>query len=120
MSDEKINSVNASNYNITPEVSYYDSKTIEKFKGSCLKQYKVTHNHGTIVNIYIVYEIRKNYNISSHPPFSLTKHVHIDQYKYSGHGIGFDRKVRFSVGNEFGKNCINFGVDMSSSVHVDN
>ena len=23
----------------------------------------------------------------------LTKHVDVDQYKYSGYGIGFDRKV---------------------------
>ena len=41
-------------------------------------------------------------------------------YKYSGYGIGFDRKGGFSVGNWFGRNCILFGVDMSSSVHVDN
>ena len=41
-------------------------------------------------------------------------------YKYSGYGIGFDRKGKFSVGNGFGRNCIILGVDMSSSVHVDN
>ena len=50
----------------------------------------------------------------------LTKHTDIDQYKYSGYGIRFDRKGTFSVGNRFGRNCIIFGVDMSSSVHVDN
>ena len=50
---------------------------------------------------------------------SLTKHADIDQYKYSGYGTGFDRKVEFSFGNGFGRNCIIFGVDMSSSVHVD-
>ena len=31
----------------------------------------------------------------------------------------FDRKGKSSVGNGFGRNCIIFGVDMSSSVHVD-
>ena len=31
-----------------------------------------------------------------------------------------DRKGAFSFGNGFGRNCIIFGVDMSSSVHVDN
>ena len=51
---------------------------------------------------------------------SLTKHPDIDQYKYSGYGIGFDRKGEFTFGNAFGRNCIIFGVDMSSSVHVDN
>ena len=65
--DEKINSVTASNYSITPELSYYGTKTRGKFRGSCLKQDKVTCNHGTIVNIYIVFEISKNYNISSYP-----------------------------------------------------
>ena len=51
---------------------------------------------------------------------SLTKHADIDQYKYSGYGIGFDRKGKFSVGNRFRRNCIIFGVAMSSSVHVEN
>ena len=51
---------------------------------------------------------------------SLTKHVDIDQYKYSGHGIGFDRKEEFSFGIGFGRNCIIFGADMSSSVHANN
>ena len=77
---------------------------------------------------YIVYEINKNYNISSYPTLenclfgavSLTKYVDIDQYKYSGYDIGFDRKGEFSFGNGLGRNCIIFGVNMSSSVHVDN
>ena len=52
---------------------------------------------------------------------SLTKHVDIDQYEYSGYGIEFDRKGEFSFGsNEFGKNVIIFGADMSSSVHANN
>ena len=50
----------------------------------------------------------------------LTKNVDIDENKYSGYGIGFDRKGTFSFGNGFGRNCIIFGVDMRSSVHVDN
>ena len=84
-----------------------------KFSGSCLRQNKATYNHGTIVNIYIVYEISKNYNISSSPTLenylfgavSLTKHVDIDQYKYSGYRVGFDRGGEFSFGNNgFGRN----------------
>ena len=51
---------------------------------------------------------------------NLTKHVDIYQYKYSGYGIGLDRKGEFSFGDGFGRNCLIFGVDMSSSVHVDN
>ena len=53
-----------------------------------------------IVNIYIVYEINKNYNISSYPTLEnslfravkLSKNVDIDQYKYCRYGIGFYRK----------------------------
>ena len=49
---------------------------------------------------------------------SLTKHADIVQYKYSGYDIGFEGG-EFSFGNGFGRNCIIFGVDVSSSVHVD-
>ena len=50
----------------------------------------------------------------------LTKNADIYKYKYSRYGIGFDRGNVYSVYNEFGRNVIIFGVDMSSSVHVDN
>ena len=51
----------------------------------------------------------------------LTKNADFDKYGYSGYGIGFDRNSRFSFANAgFDKNVIIFGVDMSSSVHVDN
>ena len=128
MSDQRINSINASNYSITPELSYYDSKVGVKFSGSCLKQDKATYSHGTIANIYTVYEISKNYNISSYPTLenclfgavSLTKYADIDKYKYSGYGIGFDRKGEFSFGIGSGKNVIILGADMSRSVHANN
>ena len=97
--------------------------------GSCLKQDKVTLNHGAIVNIYTVYEIRSNYNISSYLTLencffgavSLTKNDDIDLYKYSGYGIGFVRHGEFSYGNGLCENCIIFGADLSgSSSHADN
>ena len=55
----------------------------ELMKTSCLKQDKASYNDGTIVNIYIVYEISKNYNINSYPTLenylfgavSLSKHA---------------------------------------------
>ena len=36
----------------------------------------------------------------------LTKNVYIDEYKYSGYGIGFHRKGFFSFGNGSGRNVI--------------
>ena len=89
MSDEKINSVTTSNYSITPKLSHCGSKTRVEFSGSCLKQDKATYSHGTIVNIYIVHEISKNYNISSYPTLQNClfgaidgANGDIDQYKY--------------------------------------
>ena len=81
-----------------------------------------------MVIIYIVFEISKNYNITSYPTLenclfgavSLTTHNDIDLYKYSGYGIGFDRKGEFSFGNGFGRNCKIWGADMSGSAHANN
>ena len=50
----------------------------------------------------------------------LTKHPDINQDKYSGYGIGFNRKRFFSHGDEIGKNVIIFGVDISSCPDIDN
>ena len=51
----------------------------------------------------------------------MTKNADIDKYGYLGDGIGFDRKTTFSFPcGGFGQNVIIFGVDVSSSVHVDN
>ena len=45
----------------------------------------------------------------------------MDLYKYSGYGIGFDRKWFFShPSGETGKNVIIFGRDMSSTTKIDN
>ena len=67
MSDERHNSITASNHKITSELNFYGTKTRVKFSGSSFKQDKVTYSHGTIENIYIVYEISKHYSISVYP-----------------------------------------------------
>ena len=82
---------------------------MRKFRGSCLKQDKATYNHGTVVNIYTVYDISKNCYISIYSTLekflfgavSFTKNADIDQYKYSGYGIYFDRKGEFSFANGY-------------------
>ena len=95
-----------------------------------MKQDKITYTHGKIVNIYIVYEINKKDNtIISDPTLenclfgavTLTKNADIDKYRYSGYGIGFDRRSSFSFpGGGFDQNVLIFGVDMSFSTHIDN
>ena len=67
LSDEKINSIKTSNHSITPNLDYYGTKRRVEFNGSCLKQDKITFNHGKVVNIYIVYEINKSINIIDYP-----------------------------------------------------
>ena len=110
-SDERLNSNTASNYKTTPELNIFGTNTKVEFKGSCLKQYNFTYNHGKIVNIYIAYEISRNYSISSYPTLenclfgaaSLTKNTDIDKYKYSEYRIVFVRGGKFSfdkVGRE--------------------
>ena len=128
MSDERINSIKTPNHSITPFLDYYGTKTRVEFSESCLKQDKVTFNHGKIVNIYIVYELNMLCLDSLFTLInclfgaaSITKNADINMCKYSGYGIGFDRGRRFSFrGSGSGCNVIIFGVDMSSSVHVHN
>ena len=51
----------------------------------------------------------------------LTKNADLDKYKYTGYGIGFDSCGEYSLLNRsVGKNVIIFGVDMNSSMHIDN
>ena len=40
-----------SDYSINPQLSYLGTKTRVEFKGSSLKQDKVTYDHGKIINI---------------------------------------------------------------------
>ena len=52
---------------------------------------------------------------------TLTRNKDIDKYGYSGYGIGFDRRSRFSFpGRGFGQNVLIFWADMISSAHIDN
>ena len=51
----------------------------------------------------------------------MTKNTDVDEYKYSKYGIAFDGTSHFSFpvgGND--QNVIIFGVDMNSSIHIDN
>ena len=43
-------------------LNYVGNRIRVKFDGSCLKQDKITCNHGKIVNIYIVYELSSTLN----------------------------------------------------------
>ena len=106
-----------------------DGKRYFVFRGSCLKEDRAKREYDKIINIYIVYDLHSNLNYN--PDFTLenclfgavkiTKNTDVDKYKYSGYGIGFDGRGVFThPAGSFGNNAIIFGVDMSSSVHIDN
>ena len=128
LSNEKFDPPNT---NFSPLIDYVGNKTRVKLNGTCLKQSsQISYTYGKVVNIYIVYEIKKKDNtIISDPTLEnclfgaviLTKNADIDKYGYSGYGIGFDRKSEFSFsGGRYGQNILIFGVDMSFSIHIDN
>ena len=83
--------------------------------------FKTTKNfiyHGKVVNIYILYELDASSSHINDPTLknclfgavTLTKNADIDNYGYSGYGIGFDRRSSFSLpGGGFGQNIIIFG-----------
>ena len=50
----------------------------------------------------------------------MTRNADIDNYRYSGYGIGFDRRSSFSSpGGGFGQNLLIVAVDMNFSAHID-
>ena len=67
LSDENITAHPTTDYRPNQQLNYRSTKTRVEFKGRCLKQDKITDDQGKAVNIYIVYEINKNVNISSYP-----------------------------------------------------
>ena len=100
-----------------------------KFTGSYLKERIISFAHEKVVNIYIVYELGASTSHNNDltlknclfDAVTLTKNTDIDKYKYCSYGIGFDRRSSFSFpSNGFGQNVLIFGVDMSSSAHIDN
>ena len=118
-----------SDNSLTPLIDYYDYNIRVRFNGSVLKQPKVTYTHGKIVNIYIVYELGAYSSNDNDPTLkscsfgavTLTKNADIDRYRYSGYGIGFDRRSSYSFpGGGYGQNVLIFGADMSSSPRIDN
>ena len=128
--DENIIPYATSDNSLTPLINHYNIKVRLKFNGSCLKQpNKLTYDYGHNVNVYIVYELGASSLNHSDPTLknclfgavTLTKNADIEKYGYSGYGIGFDRRSSFSFpGGGFGQNVLVFGVDMSSSAHIDN
>ena len=98
-------------------IDYHGNKIRVKFIGSCLKQSKISYTHRTIVNTYIVYELGASGSNDSGTTLkyclfsavNLTKNTDVDKYGYSGCGIGFNKRSRFSFqAGRCGQKCIDF------------
>ena len=121
LSDESFKHPVTSDNSLAPSLSYVGTKTRVKFVGSYLKQDQIAFTPKKVVKNYIFYEINlwdcgyfdyptlENYLFGA---VKLVKNVDIDKYKYSGYGIGFNRRGTFSVDNGFRKNVTIFGVTM--------
>ena len=129
ISNESFKSPAISDNTINPRLNHYDTKTRLQLTGSCLKQSDHIFTHEKVVNIYIVYELGASTSHTNDPTIknclfgavTLTKNTDIEKYKYSGYGIGFDRRSSFSFpSGGFGQNVLIFGTDTSTSIHVDN
>ena len=129
LSAESIKPPITSDNSLILELNYNGNKVRVKFTGRCLKQPKISYAYEKVVDIYIVYELGASTSHDNDPTLknclfgavTLTKNADIDKYGYSGYGIGFDRRSSFSFpGGGFGQNILIFGVDMSSSAHIDN
>ena len=119
LSAESIKPPITSDNSLIPELNYNGNKV----------RVKISYAYEKVVDIYIVYELGASTSHDNDPTLknclfgavTLTKNADIDKYGYSGYGIGFDRRGSFSFpGGGFGQNVIIFGVDMSSSAHIDN
>ena len=110
LSNAKSSSVTISYRRVSQPV-YNNARVKGKFNADLLKQNRITYNHGPMVNINIVYRLILT---TKDPIFTLqnclfgvvklTKNTHIDNYKYSGYGIGFDSRGTFSrLSGAFGK-----------------
>ena len=99
MSHESIKPLTTSKDSLSPALNYISTKIRLKVDGSCSNQDKLSYTHKTVINIFIVYEIRfwpfnRNFDFTLgnylFRSVKLTKNVYFDKYIYYGYGIGFD------------------------------
>ena len=118
LSDETLTPYATSDNSLTPLIDHYGSKV--RVKG---RRYGKGHN------VYISYDLSASGSNDNDPTLknclfgavTLIKNTNINQYEYSGYGIGLDRRSSFSFPRGgINQNVLIFGVGMRSSVHIDN
>ena len=123
MSKETLAPRHTGNKSLSPKLLLTDSsKTGLEFIESSLKQeYKTPFTPNNVVNLFVIYELNRWLKDCLFGNVKITKNTDPDKYSYSGYEIGSNSCSIFSIPNiHCGKNAIIFGVDVSSSVHIDN
>ena len=102
-------------------LNFKNSVLVQKFSSSSYKNF--------ILNLYLVYELNtwplnptnnftlKNYLFGT---VKLTRKADKSKFTYNGRGIEFDGRGYWSSDNDTARNVVIFGVDNSSSSHIDN
>ena len=129
LSAETIERPSTLDISITPKLSFYDATIRVEFSRTCLKQPKISNTHGTIINIYIVYELGASGSNGSDPTLKIVYSVQLLWQKTQilksidilVMELHFDRRSSFSFpGSGFRQDVLIFGADISSSAHIDN
>ena len=124
MSEESIENITKSGSNFAPAFADHHLLPDLNFKGHCLR--KNISIPKTLINLYISYTLGpqlRGFTIDNclFGSLKLTKNADPDKYSYSGYGIRFDTRVEYPLSDgSADENVIIFGVDISSSVHIDN
>ena len=129
LSNEKIISPKTTDTDSSPKVIYNNGGVHLRLISDYLKQDKVVYNHGSIVNIYVVYEL--SFSTTSDitldnclfGAITLTKNSasNPDQYKYSGYGTAFNSKTySHKDSGKNAKDLIIFSADLTNSSHAEN
>ena len=129
MSAENIENITKSDSIFAPSFVDYHVLPDKKFNGHCLVNNNISIAK-KVINLYISYMLGSQLRFLNTDfalgnclfgAVKLNKHANLDKCKYINYGIGFDSRPEFLLPDgSYGKNVIIFGVDMSSSIHVDN
>ena len=129
MSAENIENITKSDSNFAPSFVDYHVLPDKKFNGHCLVNNNISIAK-KVINLYISYRLGSQLRFFNTDfalgnclfgAVKLNKHANLDKCKYINYGIGFDSRPEFLLPDgSYGKNVNIFGVDMSSSIHVDN
>ena len=123
MSKERLTPRHTGNKSLSPKLLLTDSSKmrLEFIENSLKQEYKTPFTPNNIVNLFVIYELNRWLKDCLFGNVKITKNTDPDKYSYSGYEIRSNPCSIFSIPNiDCGENAIIFGVDVSSSVHIDN